>query len=173
MKEQNNSLKTRPIFGRISNSLSSPDINYAALFHLQWQSSVINKSNSLTEPQATGNPSVYLWIYLLSKSFHWEHDSKINILEPCQLHSPPPSSTLQLSLTPSPCGFLILKIWIAHKRKVTFHSRDFSSCLDSIIILFVLSVFSLFCLASLTRAILITRQGTLFAIVISSSDHYS
>lgn len=122
----------------------------------------------LTAPRATEMPSVYLWIYLLSKSFNWEDDSKINILERCQLHPPPlqfysTSPALHLVPVASP----ILKFWMAHKRKVIFHREDFSSGLDSTS--FSLC-FYLLCLASLTGATLITRQGTLFAVVVSSSD---
>lgn len=78
----------------------------------------------LTAPRATEMPSVYLWIYLLSKSFNWEDDSKINILERCQLHPPPPPVLLHISSpAPRPRGVANIKILDGSQEKSNFPPR--------------------------------------------------
>lgn len=103
---KNNSLETRPIFGP---TLLSPDINYAALSHLQWQSVGINKSNLPTQPPATEKPFVYLWIHLHTETFNWEDDSKINIPQP-----PPPNDTRHNS---TPASHLSIPLWRLNMEK--------------------------------------------------------
>lgn len=78
----------------------------------------------LTGPRATEKPSVYLWIYLLSKSFNWEDDSKINILERCQLPpSPPPALLHNSSPAPCPCSVASIKILDRSQEKSNFPPR--------------------------------------------------
>lgn len=134
---------------------------------------VINESNWLTELRAIEKPFLYLRIYCSSSFFfNWEDDSKVNIPEPFQSsHTSPPS------VLPPPLYSYIYSLWLLHIKNL--HRSEKSNLPQRWLflrsrfdIILLLSVFSLLCLASLTRATPITRQETLFAIVISSSDHY-
>lgn len=111
---KNNSLETRSIFRP---TLYLPDINYAALSHLQWQNVGINKSNLPTQPPATEKPFVYLWIHLHIQTFNWEDDSKINIPESRRRPPPPPpSNDARDNSTPS--SHLSIPLWrLAVERK--------------------------------------------------------
>lgn len=160
-----------------------PDINYAALSHLQWQSVGINKSNLPTQPPATEKPFVYLWIHLHTETFNWEDDSKINIPQP-----PPPNDTRHNS---TPASHLSIPLWrlnmekeksqIAHERESNIPlGRLLHPFRFNINILFVF--FLLACRASLMKAApsspSIPRPcrahlQTLFADEISSLDRFS